>query len=115
MCPLFQAVCVYIKSTPTSAPVTLFSPRPTRLRSVPESVHHDETSTSFYLSYLLPIQLDVKALYFFSATNTAKMQKEVNNGLAMANFKTTKRDQHGDKVALMYDSSSYSSQLCCSG
>ena len=59
-CPILQAVCVYLKTCDTSAPVTLFSPRPTRLRSVPESVDIAETSTSFYLSYLLSAQLDVK-------------------------------------------------------
>ena len=35
-------------------------------------------------------QLDVKALNFFSATNTARLQREVNNGLAMAHFKSTR-------------------------
>ena len=88
--------------------MTLFSPRPTRLRfaclslvnmlytlislvrSVPESVDIGETSTSFYFSHLLSAQLDVKALNFFSATNTARLQREVNNGLAMAHFKSTR-------------------------
>lgn len=109
-------MCVYLKTCDTSAPVTLFSPRPTRLRfahlslvntlytlislvrSVPESVDIGETSTSFYLSHLLSAQLDVKALNFFSATNTAKLQREVNNGLAMAHFKSTRKDQNCDRA-----------------
>ena len=97
-CPILQAVCVYLKQGDTAAPVTLFSPRPTRLRAVPESVHTDEPSTCFYLSYLLPAQMDVKALNFFSATNSAKLQREVNNGLAMAHFKSSKRTHHGDRA-----------------
>ena len=97
-CPILQAVCVFLKTCDSSAPVTLFAPRATKLRSVPESVHVEEPSTSFYLSYLLPLQLDVKAINFFSATNQAKLQKEVNNGLAMAYFKSSKRDQNGDRA-----------------
>ena len=49
-----------------------------------------ETSTSFYFSHLLSAQLDVKALNFFSATNSARLQREINNGLAMAHFKSTR-------------------------
>ena len=58
--------------------------------STPESVDIGETSTSFYFSHLLSAQLDVKALNFFSATNSARLQREINNGLAMAHFKSTR-------------------------
>ena len=76
----------------------MFSPRPTQLRKVPESFHCEEPTTSFYLSYLLPIQLDIKAINFFGATNQAKLQREVNNGLAMAHFKATNRNLSGDRA-----------------
>ena len=98
VCPVLQAVCVYIKSSDSAAPVTLFSPRPTQLRKFPESFHREDPTTNFYLSYLLPLQLDVKAINFFGATNQAKLQREVNNGLAMAHFNATKRNLSGDRA-----------------
>ena len=98
MSRLSQAVCVYMKSSNSAAPVTLFSPRPTQLRKVPESFHREEPNTSFYLSFLLPVQLDIKAINFFGATNQAKFQREVNNGLAMAHFKATNRNLSGDRA-----------------
>ena len=98
ICPLLQAVCVYLKTSSTAAPVTLFSPRPTKLRTRPENVDINETSTSFYLSYLLPLHLDSKALNFFSVTNQAKLQREVNNGFAMAHFNSSKRNKNSDKM-----------------
>ena len=97
-CPVLQAVTVYIKQDPTAEPNIASSPRPTYLRAFPESFHCDEPSTSFYLSYLLQLQLDVKALNFFSATNQAKLQKEINNGLAMAHFNMMKKNNTIDKV-----------------
>ena len=98
VCPVLQAICVYIKSSPSAAPVTLLSPRPTQLRKFPESFHREDPTTDFYLSYLLPVQLDVKAINFFGATNQAKLQREVNNGLAMAHFNATKRNLSGDRA-----------------
>lgn len=98
VCPVLQAICVYIKSSDSAAPVTLFSPRPTQLRKLPESFHREDPTTNFYLSYLLPVQLDVKAINFFGATNQAKLQREVNNGLAMAHFNATKRNLSGDRA-----------------
>ena len=98
VCPVLQAVCVYIKSSHSAAPITLFSPRPTQLRKFPESFHREDPTTHFHLSYLLPVQLDVKAINFFGATNQAKLQREVNNGLAMAHFNATKRNLSGDRA-----------------
>jgi len=97
-CPVLQAVSVYVKADPSSEPNISCSPRPTYLRAFPESFHCDEPSTSFYLSYLLQLQMDVKALNFFSATNQAKLQKEINNGLAMAHFNSLKKNFSIDKV-----------------
>jgi len=97
-CPVLQAVTVFIKPDPSAEPNISSSPRPTYLRAFPESFHCDEPSTSFYLSYLLQLQLDVKALNFFSATNQARLQKEINNGLAMAHFNTMKKNNSIDKV-----------------
>lgn len=97
-CPVLQAVTVYIKPDPAAEPNITLSPRPTYVRAFPESFHCDEPSTSFYLSYLLQLQLDVKALNFFSATNQARLQKEINNGLAMAHFNSMKKNNSIDKV-----------------
>ena len=62
VCPVLQAICVYIKSSDSAAPVTLFSPRPTQLRKLPESFHREDPTTNFYLSYLLPVQLEGEIL-----------------------------------------------------
>eukprot|EP00092_Neocalanus_flemingeri_P001498 GFUD01001599.1.p1 GENE.GFUD01001599.1~~GFUD01001599.1.p1 ORF type:complete len:972 (-),score=277.02 GFUD01001599.1:75-2990(-) len=97
-CPVLQAVSVFVKADPSSEPNISSSPRPTYLRAFPESFHCDEPSTSFYLSYLLQLQMDVKALNFFSATNQAKLQKEINNGLAMAHFNMMKKNFSIDKM-----------------
>ena len=97
-CPTLQAISVFLKSSPSAAPVVSQAPRPTYLRPLPESFHGDEPATAFHLNLLLQCRLDAKALNFFSATNQARLQKEINNGLAMAHFNQQRKNQSSDRA-----------------
>ena len=96
-CPILQAVTVFVKGDPGAEPNLSLAPRPTYLRAQPESFHRDEPSTAFYLGFLLRGKLDSKALNFFSATNQARLQKEINNGLAMAHFNQQRKNSSCDR------------------
>jgi hypothetical protein len=97
-CPVLQAICVFVKPEPGAAPCLAQAPRPTYLRPAPESLHRDEPATAFHLSFLLHCRLDAKALGFFAATNQARLQKVVNNGLAMAHFNQQRKNMSTDRA-----------------
>merc|ERR1719447_2388861 len=96
-CPILQAISVFLKPNSESQPNVSRAPRPTYLRSMPESLHCQEPATAFHLSYLLQCKLDSKALSFFTSTNQSRMQKEVNNGLAMAHFNQQRKNTRSDR------------------
>ena len=96
-CPILQAISVFLKPDPDAQPNLSRAPRATYLRSLPESLHKEEPATAFHLSYLLQCKLDSKALSFFTSTNQTRMQKEVNNGLAMAHFNQQRKNTSSDR------------------
>merc|ERR1711963_1109700 len=96
-CPVLQAVTVFLKDSPDSEANTRIAPKPTFLRSYPDSFHMDDPGTAFFLNSLLLTKLDLKALNFFNATNQAKMQKDIINGIPMAYFHQTKKSISTDK------------------
>ncbi len=96
-CPVLQGVTVFLKDGPDSEANTRLAPKPTVLRSYPESFHHDDPGTAFFLNSTLSCRLDLKALNFFNATNQARMQKDIINGIPMAYFHQTKKSISTDK------------------
>ncbi len=92
-----QAVTVFLKSSPRAAPLVRSAPRPTFLRSFPDSFHYADPATAFFLNLYLPIKLDLRALNFFEATTKARLQKEIINGLPMAYFNQAKKSLSCDK------------------
>ena len=96
-CPVLQAITVFLKDGPDSEANTRLAPKPTVLRSYPESFHHDDPGTAFFLNATLLCKLDLKALNFFNATNQARMQKDIINGIPMAYFHQTKKSISTDK------------------
>ena len=96
-CPILQAISVFLKPDPDAQPNLSRAPRATYLRSMPESLHKEEPATAFHLNYLLQCKLDSKALSFFTSTNQTRMQKEVNNGLAMAHFNQQRKNTSSDR------------------
>ena len=96
-CPVLQAVTVFLKNGPESEPNTRLAPKPTLLRSFPDSFHQEDPCTAFFLNAQLLMKLDLKALNFFNATIHAKVQKEIINGIPMAYFHQTKKSVCTDK------------------
>ena len=96
-CPVLQAVAVFVKPEAGGPAVTSRAARPTLLRALPESFNGGQ-GTAYHLSFLLQARLDSKALSFFSATNQARLQKEINNGLAMAHFNQQRKNTSSDRA-----------------